>query len=549
MRRRLCAAHEWTMKFPKSYGSGSRWGRPLQRIPALGWIASRLRDRPDSEHELALYRLGAGGLVGCYLLIASSIETRGGSDLLRSVVGLFAAFELASLGIFSHLLLRPGASPARRLAGILVDLGSLSYCLHIGGETAALLYPLYLLVILANGFRFGTPYLLAAADTAVASFALVTVATDSFAAHAGLSLALLGGLIVPALQVCAPMRGLPRGRRHTEAPTRVNGPIATSMAAISNQATPGAAATTTSSGPEADTHAPADLDVTEEAVRRLAILVAEDNVTNQRVITKILEKAGHEVRIVDNGQVAAEAVAKGGFDAVLMDIEMPVLNGIEAAKLIRFLSAGRPRVPIVGLVNETDEPTQRRCEEAGMDACIAKPIEPTGLLEVLDAISPERRARPTRPAQAAGTGKPGAVTKHRPSPLDIRTLESLKTLGGDDFVEELAQQFIDDAASVLEELSHAAASGDAQGFREHAHALRSGAANIGAQGVYEMCLGWRRIDPATLSSKGNSYLQELEQEFGRVRAALHDYREYRAARKRSGHTAPQAQSGGMPLRA
>ncbi len=504
------------MKFPKSYGSGSRWGRPLQRIPALGWIASRLRDRPDSEHELALYRLGAGGLVGCYLLIASSIETRGGPDLLRSVVGLFAAFELASLGIFSHLLLRPGASPARRLAGILVDLGSLSYCLHIGGETAAPLYPLYLLVILANGFRFGTPYLLAAADTAVASFALVTVATDSFAAHAGLSLALLGGLIVPALQVCAPMRGLPRGRRHTEAPTRVNGPIATSMAAISNQATPGAAATTTSSGPEADTHALADLDVTEEAVRRL---------------------------------VAAEAVAKGGFDAVLMDIEMPVLNGIEAAKLIRFLSAGRPRVPIVGLVNETDEPTQRRCEEAGMDACIAKPIEPTGLLEVLDAISPERRARPTRPAQAAGTGKPGAVTKHRPSPLDIRTLESLKALGGDDFVEELAQQFIDDAASVLEELSHAAASGDAQGFREHAHALRSGAANIGAQGVYEMCLGWRRIDPATLSSKGNSYLQELEQEFGRVRAALHDYREYRAARKRSGHTAPQAQSGGMPLRA
>ena len=185
-----------------------------------------------------------------------------------------------------------------------------------------------------------------------------------------------------------------------------------------------------------------------------------------------------------------------------------------------------------------------------MDACIAKPIEPAGLLQALEAaISLEPHIRPPRSAQAAETGKPGAVTKHTPSALDVRTLESLKALGGDDFVEELALQFIDDAAGVLDELSQAVARGDAQGFREHAHALRSGAANIGAQGVYEMCLGWRRIDHATLSSKGHSCLRELEQEFGRVRAALQDYRDYRAARKRSGHAAQQAQSNATPLRA
>jgi two-component system sensor histidine kinase RpfC len=138
--------------------------------------------------------------------------------------------------------------------------------------------------------------------------------------------------------------------------------------------------------------------------------------------------------------------------------------------------------------------------------------------------------------------------KPTPSALDVRTLESLKALGGDDFVEELAQQFIDDAAGVLDELAQAVARGDAQGFREHAHALRSGAANIGAQGVYEMCLGWRRIDPATLSSKGNSCLAELEQELGRVRAALQDYRDYRAARKRSGHSEAASAQGAAVLR-
>src|ERR1700687_5136824 len=185
-RRHSCAAHEQTMKVAENCGTGSWWASVFQRIPVPAWIAAKLRDRPDCEHELALYRLAAGVLAGCYLLIAGSLEERGDHDLLRSIVGLFAAFELASLGIFCHLLWRPGASAARRLAGILLDFGALSYCMHVGGEMALPLYPLYLLAILANGFRFGTGYLLAGADVAVASFALVTGATEFFAAHPGL---------------------------------------------------------------------------------------------------------------------------------------------------------------------------------------------------------------------------------------------------------------------------------------------------------------------------------------------------------------------------
>jgi CheY-like chemotaxis protein len=401
------------MKVAENCGTGSRWASVFQRIPVPAWIAAKLRERPDSEHELALYRLAVGALAGCYLLIAGSLEERGGHDLLGSIVWLFAAFELASLGMFCHLLLRPGASAARRLAGILLDLGALSYCMHVGGETALPLYPLYLLAILANGFRFGTRYLLAAADTAVASFALVTVETEFFAAHPGLSLGLLGGLIVPALQVCALMRGLP-DRHPSEAPSRMNGPIATGIADTPDQGNLTAAAARTPTG-HADPQAPPDLDASEEPseepLRRLAILVAEDNVTSQKVIAKILEIAGHDAQIVDNGQAAAEAVAKGAFDAVLMDIEMPVLNGIEAAKLIRFLSAGRPRVPIVALVTRADEPTQRRCKEAGMDVCIARPIEPAGLLQVLEAaISLDPRTSASRSALAAETGNPGVVT-------------------------------------------------------------------------------------------------------------------------------------------
>jgi two-component system sensor histidine kinase RpfC len=129
------------------------------------------------------------------------------------------------------------------------------------------------------------------------------------------------------------------------------------------------------------------------------------------------------------------------------------------------------------------------------------------------------------------------VPRSGPSPLDLRTLEALKTLGGDDFVEGLARQFIADGTALLQELARAVHAGDAAAFREHAHALRSGAANVGARALYQMCLNWRRIEPAVLSSKGEICLAELEQELGRVQEALRDYCDYRAARKRAGDAA------------
>ncbi len=81
-------------------------------------------------------------------------------------------------------------------------------------------------------------------------------------------------------------------------------------------------------------------------------------------------------------------------------------------------------------------------------------------------------------------------------------------------------QFITDAADTLNSLADAAASGDLKSFREHLHALRSAAANVGARGIYEMCLGWRHIAPDDFAVRGEMHLQRLHEEFQRVRAAL-----------------------------
>ncbi len=256
--------------------------------------------------------------------------------------------------------------------------------------------------------------------------------------------------------------------------------------------------------------------------RSLSILVAEDTRTNQMVIAKVLDRAGHRVTIVDTGEAALDVLETQEFDLVLMDVNMPVMNGIEATKLYRFAALGRPRVPIVALTADATEDVRRRCEEAGMDACLTKPIEPRRLLEIIGTLVTDDGNNP-RPGSNKGevasyiSARARAITAPA---VDSHTLNELANLGGKEFVDELAGQFLDDAGDILLQLTEIAASGDYEAFREHLHALRSAAANIGARGIYEMCLSWRNIAPEDLESQGEMYLKILHEEFERVRIAL-----------------------------
>jgi two-component system sensor histidine kinase RpfC len=104
--------------------------------------------------------------------------------------------------------------------------------------------------------------------------------------------------------------------------------------------------------------------------------------------------------------------------------------------------------------------------------------------------------------------------------IDLQKLEELERLGGSDFVDDLVRQFLDDSIEVLRDLSAAVRAGDVNAFREQAHALRSGAANVGARTIYEMCLAWRQIDAFGLRSEGGRHVSDLRVEFDRVRDAL-----------------------------
>jgi two-component system sensor histidine kinase RpfC len=257
--------------------------------------------------------------------------------------------------------------------------------------------------------------------------------------------------------------------------------------------------------------------------RRLSILLAGDNPTDQDAVAKILERAGHRATIVDDDETMLDALDTCEFDLVLVLMSMPALKGIETTKLYRFLALDRRYVPIVAVVADATEDARARCRDAGMDACMTMPIEPHHLLEALAAFAERtgKNARLSSNADDAAAAHPGNRTAPVAA-IDTHTLDALENLGGVEFADELAAQFLDDTADMLRALTEATVAGDARTFGEQLHRLRSASANIGARGIYEMCLAWGQITPENLASRGEAQLEQVRDEFGRARQALEE---------------------------
>ncbi len=261
--------------------------------------------------------------------------------------------------------------------------------------------------------------------------------------------------------------------------------------------------------------------------RKLHILIADDNRTNQRVVAKILERSGHRSTIVGNGEEALDALEQDDFDLVLMDVNMPVMNGLEATKLYRFTALGLPHVPIIALTADITPEVAQRCKEAGMDACLTKPIEPGRLLEVLERMVPADAEDDAVPAPTPAVTDIATHPRFRPAStqpaIDLRVLSELEALGGKPFLSELIREFINDAGVLVQSIAAAAEAVDVKMFRDQAHALRSGAANIGAKGLYDLCLQWRQINEGELQLDGRRHAERLAAELERVRDALLQY--------------------------
>ncbi len=124
---------------------------------------------------------------------------------------------------------------------------------------------------------------------------------------------------------------------------------------------------------------------------RYSVLLAEDNIINQKLAVKILENRGHRVTVVENGEEVLDALEKGPFDLILMDVQMPMMDGFQATREIRRREvATKARQPIVAMTAHAMVGDREKCLEAGMDGYISKPLKPLDLLRTIDEILARR---------------------------------------------------------------------------------------------------------------------------------------------------------------
>jgi two-component system sensor histidine kinase RpfC len=261
--------------------------------------------------------------------------------------------------------------------------------------------------------------------------------------------------------------------------------------------------------------------------RKLRVLVAEDNRTNQMVIGKILERAGHDFRMVANGEEVLDALKGQTFDIALLDLHMPVMGGVEAAKLSRFMATGSSRMPIVALTADATPEARAECEEAGMDACLTKPIDTKKLFDLFDTLVPGGDSVRRSPEEGAMGREETATAPKEPEEtpcLDPRYLQELSDLGGNsDFVVRLAWTFLKGSKEKVRGLERAVADRDVEKARELAHALKGNSGQIGALALMQACERFSCIAAVELERNGEIYLEQLKEELFRARTALDEY--------------------------
>ncbi len=256
------------------------------------------------------------------------------------------------------------------------------------------------------------------------------------------------------------------------------------------------------------------------------ILLAEDHAVNRSVALKTLERLGYQAKSVANGREALAALANQHYDIVLMDCQMPEMDGYEAARRIRRKFADR-KIAIIGLTAHALSGDRKKCLDAGMDDFLSKPYRPEELnaiiakwlptrVKVPDALCADSHAKAHPPAQEATILNVPAV--------DPDALKSLNEIGEDShFIRDLIDVFLSDLEKRLDAMRSAVALERADAIAEAAHALKGSCGHFGAKRLYELC---RDLEALTRSGSSGGYsvgVAAIDLESARVGDALREH--------------------------
>jgi signal transduction histidine kinase/CheY-like chemotaxis protein len=259
-----------------------------------------------------------------------------------------------------------------------------------------------------------------------------------------------------------------------------------------------------------------------ESLTDLHILLVEDNVINQKVALAILQRAGHRVDLAENGRQAVELALSQDYDLVLMDIQMPIMDGIEATRLIRADGAARGAVPIVAMTANAMQGAREEYLANGLDDYISKPIGAKAMLKVIEINLLKQNGE--RLADA-GEFSPGETSGAIEAPaVDDEQLDSIQAIVSPAAFADLLGSFLDGAAARVQLMEQLAAAGNLALLGRTAHDLVSTAGNFGARRVAHIA---RRIETAARNDDAElafdltpTVVEAAEHAFALIRARL-----------------------------
>jgi len=265
--------------------------------------------------------------------------------------------------------------------------------------------------------------------------------------------------------------------------------------------------------PAAQASAPASVIPSARAYR---VLVAEDNAVNRQLVTVLLTKRGHSVVTARNGREAVAAVASETFDLVLMDVQMPEMDGHEATRAIRsaeVITGGH--VPIIALTAHAMKGDAEKCLEAGMDGYVSKPVVADALFELIESLVEQ-------PVGVVAGGAPKIAPRVPESPFDLSEVLQ-RTEGDHSLVRELVQLFREESPAMITEIRRCINASDAPGLERSAHMLRGACASLGAGPVAEVAGRLEAIGRSALLNEAIEEFADLERETNRLDEVLAGY--------------------------
>jgi len=248
------------------------------------------------------------------------------------------------------------------------------------------------------------------------------------------------------------------------------------------------------------------------------ILLTEDNLINQTLAIKLLETRGHQVTLASNGIEAVEAFKKGDFDLILMDIQMPEMNGFEATREIRKLETGDPQqppiadrqssihsVPIIAMTAHAMTGDREKCIDAGMDDYVSKPIKPEALYLVIDKVTrkskSEKEQKQPQPSQDSKT--------FSPKTFDLSgAMETV--LGNKELFQEIAGIFIENCSDYIAKIKAGITENDAGILEREAHSLKGAVGNFGAKDAYAAAYRLEKLGEEGKMATAEEELSNLE---------------------------------------